>query len=81
MTIVMGRILAQREKSILVEAYGVYEDYYDESNTDNQGWIPKREVKTINDEYVEGDDFTKFQLTGQILEILVKDSIADKLLN
>lgn len=82
MTIVMGRILEHNETAVLIEGYGVYEDWYDEANEDCRKWVAKRHIEAINDEQIEEmSEYTRLQLTGQVLEISLPDHIADKIIN
>jgi hypothetical protein len=60
MTIVMARLLAESSKRVLVEPYGTYEDYYDTPDEEMHTWIDKTKISTINDEYVDGDQWLTY---------------------
>jgi len=74
----MGRILEETENKLLIEAYGVYEDWYDLPNEDLRKWVKKSCIITVNDEYTE--DFSKWVNSEEPLEIALPQSQAKRLL-
>ena len=82
MIIVMARICEEDEQKILIEPYGTYDDWYDETNEDLRKWVKKSQVQTINDEYAEEwDDWTQWIETEDPIEIAVSHRLAERLLS
>ena len=82
MIIVMVRILEEDEQKILVEPYGVYDDWYDEENEDLRKWIKKSQVQAINDsETDEWGDWSEYVKTEDPIEISVSHRLAERLLS
>ncbi len=80
MIIIMARIIAERERSILVEPYGTYEDWYEDPNEDLHKWISKSKIITINDEQLAyPEDFSQFVNKG-VLEIAMPNALGESLL-
>ena len=77
MIIIMARIIAERERLILVEPYGTYEDWYEDPNEDLHKWIPKNKIITINDE--ETEDFGQY-VKGDIVELAMPNRLGESLL-
>ena len=82
MVILMVRLVAQDEQKVLVEPYGVYEDWYDDPNDELHKWVKKAQIQTINDEYVdEWDDWSEWINTEEALEIAVSHRLGERLLS
>jgi len=78
MIIIMARLLKEDEEKVLVEPYGTYDNWYDESNEDLQRWINKSQIQTINDEYVE--EWSDWIETEEVVEIAVSHRLGERLL-
>jgi hypothetical protein len=76
----MARLLAESSKRVLVEPYGTYEDYYDTPDEEMHTWIDKTKISTINDEYVDGDQWLTYLNSEDPLELMVSEHTAGRLL-
>jgi hypothetical protein len=76
----MARLLAESSKRVLVEPYGTYEDYYDTPDEEMHTWVDKTKISTINDEYVDGDQWLTYLNSEDPLELMVSEHTAGRLL-
>jgi hypothetical protein len=78
MMIIMARLIAESSQRVFVEPYGTFNDYYDEPNEELRQWVSKKQISTINDEYVE--DYLPWLNTAEPVELAVSEHTGERLL-